>query len=248
MNILKMVNDGAHFIKIQRFGKIPIEKWKDVDPPSANTVSDWIEDDYNLAVKTGIDFFVVDIDEKSLMKDFAVQYDIHETFTVSTPRGYHLYFNMPDFEIKNAVGILPKIDVRGKGGIVITPPSVIRKDSVEYHYCSYEHERVDAPPLLLDLLRPKPRPEPKPFSYNGDIRKYEKAALESEVNKILQAGDGERNDTLVRAAFNLATISSMNEGIIRAKLTIAGMDVGLPESEILNTLNSGIVSGRCNLR
>lgn len=45
--------------------------------------------------------------------------------TVRTPRGgKHLYFRMPDENIRDIVGLLPGVDVRAEGGYIIAPPSV----------------------------------------------------------------------------------------------------------------------------
>ncbi len=245
MNIEKLVKHGCHFVKISKGDKIPAQPWKDTKPPTLDEIYEWIESGYNLAVKTGEQFFVVDVDNKKIANSFCKQYNIPKTLVVESPRGYHFYFKSPDFQVKNAVAIIENVDIRAKGGYIIVPPSVV-KNKV---YCTIRDNLIaGATEELLTLLRPKPRPETKEFTYKGDMRKYEKAALISEVDAVLTAPDGTRNDTLHKASFNLSTIASLNEGIIRAKLTMAGIQVGLSEGEILATLNSGIASGRVNLR
>lgn len=46
------------------------------------------------------------------------------TPTASTPRGgQHLYFQMPDEDLRNNAGAIPGVDFRGNGGYVVVPPS-----------------------------------------------------------------------------------------------------------------------------
>lgn len=60
---------------------------------------------------------------------------------------------------------------------------------------------IPLPGWLTDALtaRPKPvRDVPAPLSVKGS--RYAKAALDNEVQNVAHAGDGTRNDTLLRAA------------------------------------------------
>jgi hypothetical protein len=95
--------------------------------------------DANVAIATGpgSKLLVVDIDvdpEKgvnglSSMEDLeAVGCAFPETLAVRTPRGgLHLYYAYDGAEIGNSAGkVAPGIDIRGTGGYVLAPPSVIR--------------------------------------------------------------------------------------------------------------------------
>ncbi len=71
-----------------------------------------------------------------------------DTFTVRTQNGgIHLYFNMVE-GVRNAVGILDGVDVRGAGGYVVGPGS-------PGYLLTANRPVVDAPEWLLDLVRGK---------------------------------------------------------------------------------------------
>lgn len=84
----------------------------------------------NLAIYTGDDFWVLDIDgekgNKSLSwLDDQLNMDLN-TLAVKTGRGVHLYFRttlLIDIP-QTSTGLLPGIDVRGSTGYVIVPPSI----------------------------------------------------------------------------------------------------------------------------
>jgi hypothetical protein len=66
---------------------------------------------------------VVDIDGPEGEEAIA-GFDLPETPTAVTGRGRHLYFAHPGDDVPNRSGVLPKVDVRGDGGYVVSPPSV----------------------------------------------------------------------------------------------------------------------------
>lgn len=84
-------------------------------------------------LRTGEVLFVVDIDGPTAQENWDTLVQEHgdpgETFTASTPRegGQHLYFTAPaGTRIKTGTDVLGKgIDVRGHGGQVVAPGTVI---------------------------------------------------------------------------------------------------------------------------
>lgn len=75
-----------------------------------------------LAVPPG--WVVVDIDnQEALLQLKAEDRELPATARSTTGRGMHLYYRT-DTEIRNAVGLLPGIDLRGQGGYVVAPPSI----------------------------------------------------------------------------------------------------------------------------
>jgi hypothetical protein len=97
-----------------------IRDWWDQDPDS------------NIGLATGYKVDVVDIDgpagQKSRVdhwEDIFGQVDSDKVAVVSTPRpgGMHIY--VPANGQGNAAAILPGIDIRGAGGYVLAPPSVL---------------------------------------------------------------------------------------------------------------------------
>lgn len=130
--------------------------------------------------------------------------------------GVHVYLRQPDDGgplITNR-GNLPKhVDVRGKGGYVIVPPSVMTNGR-EYRWLhgNADAEPVEAPAILVDILRapkagaePKnvgaeapasspPRPLPRADDYEElAVRQYGEKALENEVGKVRHLTSGRNN-------------------------------------------------------
>lgn len=169
---------------------------------------------------------------------------IPDTWTVQTPSGgTHFYFGTPE-PLRNRVAFLPGLDVRGRGGYVVAPPSpgyrLLRRGKV-----------ADAPTWFLEALRPKPapaRPTAAPEIPRGEIGpRYVEVAIERECAAVASAPEGTRNDTLNRAAFSLARFVAEGRadagGVIRA-LTIAAVFSGLDEHEIEKTIGSAFGARR----
>lgn len=115
----------------------------------------------NIGIATGkiSGFFVLDVDSE----DGLAGYDLPETYTVTTGRGRHLYFKYPNFEVKNKVNLLPKIDVRGDGGYIVAADST-HKTGVKY--TANNALITNAPSWLLNLLKPVHLPK-KEVLYDG---------------------------------------------------------------------------------
>jgi hypothetical protein len=80
---------------------------------------------------------------------------------------------------------------------------------------------------------------------------YSSAALQGELASVRDAPQGVRNDTLVRAAFNLGTLvgaGSLTRTVVEEQLLAAALDVGLNEREAAATIVSGLVAGEQNPR
>jgi TPP-dependent trihydroxycyclohexane-1,2-dione (THcHDO) dehydratase len=118
-------------------GKNPLLSWKKYqkEKPLKESVLEWDKTNHNIAIITGkvSNLVIVDIDgeyPKDLPK-------MPKTWAVKTAKGYHYYFEYPDFEIGNRTNIFnakegeTKIDIRGEGGYVIAPPS---KHETGVHY------------------------------------------------------------------------------------------------------------------
>jgi Bifunctional DNA primase/polymerase, N-terminal/Primase C terminal 1 (PriCT-1) len=96
-----------------------IEAWWRTDP------------NYNVAIATGkvSRVFVIDVDGPDAEAELRRLEDQHgalpSTVEVITARGRHVYFSMPDLDLRNSAGkIAPGVDVRATGGYVLTPPSI----------------------------------------------------------------------------------------------------------------------------
>lgn len=80
----------------------------------------------NIGFATGDNFFVIDIDKDHGGYESIKKYGIlKETVSVRTGSGgSHHYYSMPQkVIIPNRVAILPGVDIRAKGGLVVAPDS-----------------------------------------------------------------------------------------------------------------------------
>ncbi len=208
--------------------------------------------------------FIVDIDgpqgEESLKNR-----EWPRTPTAKTGKGKHYHFKWPavDFPIKNDVSILPGVDIRVAKGQAVMPPSM--------HYTGIRYEweidpsaceLAELPTWFIDILREKRgkpeaiAPVPKtsdPYAAaqkwaetDDRYKKYAEAALRDEAIKLMNAPEGERNDTLNDAAFSLGQLVGarvLDELDVERTLKRAARASGLTESEIEKTLASGLAAG-----
>jgi putative DNA primase/helicase len=203
---------------------------------------------------SGID--VLDIDVKNGVNGYAALPDWRgmSNLIVATPSGgAHLYFRS-NGSTRNSVGELaPGLDVRGEGGYVIVPPSVIGDGG-------YEFVRGDLD--VLDELAPWPenlrrrleesRLTPAvPAARAGQTSSAAMLELEEACPNLMDAPHGERNNTLNKLAFlmgQLVGAGRLDETMARERLGGAARSAGLDEDEIEATINSGITSGRSQPR
>ncbi|WP_132195455.1 MULTISPECIES: hypothetical protein [Kribbella] len=91
-------------------------------------------------------------------------------------------------------------------------------------------------------------PDPTPSSADGpgNASAYTLAALTGELDKVLAATPGHRNDTLNRAAFALGQLAGaylLDETTARDELISAAQRIGLPSGEADRTITSGLIAG-----
>lgn len=124
--------------------------------------------DLNIALATGArsGVFVVDIDNRGeqengeeTLRDMVEENGaLPTTLTSITGSGRHLFFKMPDFDVRNKGGFAKKIDIRGTGGYVIVCPSVHYSGAVyTFDESTFEHGVSHAPAWLLEMLKTKPK-------------------------------------------------------------------------------------------
>jgi len=117
--------------------------WADMAWPNAN-----------IGLPTGEQngFFVIDIDAKSGGLESLKSLQLPDTAArVNTGGGgVHVYFKYPKgMHVKTRAGLLPGIDVRGRGGYVVAPPSV-HESGGTYEWATTE--LTEAPAHILDLV------------------------------------------------------------------------------------------------
>jgi len=147
-------------------GKHPLEGgWQSRERVSIPDAYEWwgnASHPTNIGLRTGkvSGFWALDIDPKSDGDKalLALEAEHGQLPTTRVHRtgsgGLHYLFRLPaDFEVTNSRGRLPKgIDVRGNGGFIVAPGSVTDRGR---YFTASDHEIVDAPEWLLDLIRPQ---------------------------------------------------------------------------------------------
>lgn len=186
----------------------------------------------NIAIATGkvSGIFVVDIDVKNgsrgddSIREFEQEHgELPETVeSLTWSGGRHLYFKYPDQGIGCKVGIRDGIDIRGDGGCVITPPSVIKGKKYEWEIAHHPDDVkiADAPDWLIDILTEK-QPEVD-LSDNG---------AKITVN---------RNDALMRMGVGLRKMGLEHEQIesMLQSINTKRCSPPLPKKEISNIAKS----------
>ena len=176
-----------------------------------------------------------------------------------TPNGgVHVYFRQPHgHTLGNRRGSLPPdIDVRGAGGYVISPGSVL-PDGRQWQMDG--DIALAVAPTLPDHILARildNASEPSNFSsYQFRINTlgscsrygaYARRGMESELAAVASATPGTRNHTLNRAAFNLAQMVSagwLNEDEAGNELMDAARQAGLGGREAMATIRSGFRAG-----
>ena len=79
-----------------------------------------------------------------------------------------------------------------------------------------------------------------------DASAYAMAALTGELDKLLAATEGSRNDTLNAAAFALGQLVAaghLDHGTVHDELVSAAGRIGLPRTEAERTTTSGMAAG-----
>jgi len=171
---------------------------------------------------------------------------------VVTPRGgLHIYYRQPDStDVRNSASKLAAgVDIRANGGYVIAPGSVL-PDGRCYELLDPPAEVPDAPAWLLELIAAATAPQAthtptaRPDGHGGT--RYGLGALEAELGRLALAPDGQRNDTLVRAAYRAGQLVAGGEldphHAIDHLLSVA-LRIGLGEGEAHATIASGLRSG-----
>lgn len=243
--------------------------WKEYQTSHANPfeIAEWDDTHDNVAIATGSisGFVVLDLDNDAALARLIDIRHLPETVTVKTPRGYHFYFRYPDAPVGNKAGLhkldaeLPEgLDFRGDGGFIVghgsyyvptDEESAKGKQEGPYRFVAGSSpddvELAELPEWLFDLVKEKPF-----VPIVGETRDipdaYAAKALDGEVQKVLTAPRGTRNDTLNQAAFALGQLvasGALDRATVEADLYNAGRSVGQGHDEARSTIRSGLNQG-----
>lgn len=150
-------------------GKHPFFRynWKVIATNSESKINQWFtdyQDKVNFAVATGRKskttnkyLVVVDVDKF----DHPIIDKLEHTFSYKTGSGgYHFWF-WSQLPVKNSVsGLAPKVDIRGKDGYVVIPPSKHKSGDL-YVSPTEVKEIADLPQFIVDFIRFAKPTEPK---------------------------------------------------------------------------------------
>lgn len=182
-------------------GKHPVDNGWQKNPPmtSADAYAEFATatGPRNIGLRTGelSGFWTLDIDPKSSgdqsLLSLEAQYGalpatrIHRTGS----GGLHYLWALPDFEVTNARGRLPRgIDVRGNGGFIVAPGSVT---SVGAYRTETAGDIAPAPDWLLELIRPQTLDRQIEVVESILFDKLDPAAQEKARRYLASAVDGE---------------------------------------------------------
>jgi Bifunctional DNA primase/polymerase, N-terminal len=170
------------------------------------------------------------------------------TRSQTTGKGRHLLYSTLT-ELGNstvALGRPAGIDMRsGRRGYIVAAPSV-HPSGRRYAWVDPEQPLAGLPAVWLRALhRPKTRPAVAPI-LNGRSSAYGRAAMQSELELLLRAREGERNETLNLAVFRLAQLAAggeLDRSELEAEATCVGTVAGLPAAEVRKTIRSALEAG-----
>jgi Bifunctional DNA primase/polymerase, N-terminal len=216
----------------------------------SQTVRQWWQrwPDANIGLITGVAFDVGDLDSDAAMATFrtrseAENFDPRILPRTKTGRGTQVFVRPTG--TGNRTRIFPDCDWRGVDGYVVAPPSKHINGSSYRWVKPLTGAPPAAPAWVLQLLQPAPslqQSAPAAVRAAGTTGSYGQRALEAEVTRVLQAVEGERNDTLNRAAFSLYQLvagGELTDGEVSGALERAGVAAGLSRTEVERTIASG---------
>ena len=247
-------------------GKRPFKKgWQKAPRETLDQAHQWAQRG-NVGLRTGHvsapegKFLVVidlDMGKPQYDAEAVAALELPQTVTVITGGdGKHLYF-LSDEALGSATGQLPPaVDLRGRGGQVGFPGSVHPETGRLYRWADGlspdEIEVAELPRHVIDLIKAKRSAAP---IRSGGVglpipplvsSRYGAKALKDEAERVAQAVEGERNDTLNSAAFNIGQLVASGD-VARAEaeaaLLEAGTHAGLPNDEVIGTIASGLNGG-----
>ncbi|MFG1881980.1 bifunctional DNA primase/polymerase [Micromonospora sp. NPDC049102] len=220
--------------------------------------------DANVGLATGTLLDVCDIDTTDGLRTVTTILDNARLTgpVVRTGSGWHLWFAATGHA--NRVGVVPGVDWRGRGGLIVAPPSLHPTDRRYTFTQQFGRVLPDCPPALRRLLSPPPVPVLATASPAAAIStrledpdRYGLAALNGEIGRILAAPRplirggqritaGGRNTALHLAAFRLGQLAAhdgLEAQVVWPRLAEAAHTVGLSAAEARATIASGWRAG-----
>ena len=228
---LRYAHQGWRVIPLPANSKVPALKgWPKKATTHTKQIEKWFaksNSNIGIATGSGSGVLVLDVDVKDGaggMESLAVLEEKHgklpETLTVETPSGGRHYYFRDVPGIRNSVSKLaPGLDIRGEGGYVVAPPSVVGGQA--YNWDDESVPIADAPQWLIDRLKAAAKATP---AGPGD-------------GKIPQ---GQRNDAVFREASRLRGSNVPEEEALARLIAFNTMQCEPPldDAEVLRCFES----------
>jgi hypothetical protein len=241
-------------------GKHPrLTAWQRLASTDPATVRGWWRrwPDANLGVGTGRRFDVLDLDGVQGVEALRAVLSIAPwehpgPVARSGAGGWHLLYAPTG--LGNRVKLLPGVDWRGRGGLVVAPPSRHASGGCYRWLRPLTGVLPEVPARLRRLLAPPPAtratlpPAPTAAGRGGG---YAAVALARERAAVAAARPGCRNATLNRAAFNLGQLVAaglLDAEQVRGVLLAAALEAGNPQAKARATIASGLRGGAAKPR
>ncbi len=149
---MKYREEGLSVLPVEEGGKKPATHWKKFQQrqPTLGELRQWFDWDtrYNIGIVTGqiSGIVVVDFDDKERAREFFKRNKDIVTVIVETRRGAHFYFSHSGTQISNSTG---SFDVRGDGGYVVAPPSVVQGHEYRFVKGYDDFQKLNPMPELV---------------------------------------------------------------------------------------------------
>jgi len=242
---LQAAQSGFAVFPVQN--KRPLVAWRSDSSTDEDTVRamQWGE-----ATGIGVDcgksgLVVVDIDDLDAVPALAdeVGWDptTDETRIARTGRGgLHIFYRAGSTEVRNSASkVVQGVDIRGSGGFVVIPPS-FHENGERYEWLN-DHEPAPIPERMVEVFNYREERAANDVPGSISHERWGLAALAAGAHDIEASPPGQRNNELNSVAYRIFGIvkgGHLDEDMARARLTRAGLHVGLASSEVAKTLAS----------
>lgn len=218
--------------------------------------------DASIAARTGR-HIVIDLDGPEGEAGWALLEAEHgpvvtaETRTCRHEGGRHLWFLAAETVVIGCSNkrLPPGIDVRGRNGFALLPPS-LHASGRRYAWQS-TRPIARLPAWLVELTRKRERPitppatRPRLPAPGVDRTRYGIVALRAETDRVRQAAESTRNNTLNLAGFALGQLVAsghLPRTLVEDELTDAALAAGLEPLETKLTIASAVDAGEAHPR
>lgn len=216
----------------------------------------WRSANVGLATGSESGIVVIDIDLPAAFSSIPRLLDlgVGRTLTgLTAGGGVHLVYGCSDDDLGNSAGRLPGVegelpgvDLRGKGGYIVAPPSRHRTGNT-YEWLN-PNGKLATPPAWL---KQPPRTyvevgDVAAVEFEGDGTAYGLSVLRDELERLRAAQVGTRNHTLNRCVFVLAQLvagGELLESAARSASLSVALVIGLEEAESRQTIDSAFDAG-----